>query len=317
MADDASRFYESLGPMPTRNADGSLSATPIPHTVDQMYEGIYAPPAPVYGQLINNIRATVPINNQTGMPYAPLSAPGAGMTRAQQDAMRALGPQTPWRPGNEVFVPSSGQPFGNGPQAGYVPPGSYRLLPNSGMPSAARDNPAVAAIGAAAKPRYTATYKPTPYLSKTPFPSATPGGLSFRDKFGNAVRTGALLQTVPLPRGVTRQQMVSGGAVSPVAQALAQAMTPPAPPRTAISTNGYVYAMPAGGGTPVRVGTTRPVGMTPAQQYAIAAAPANNPSAGYTPSSSGVSGDYFEWARSGGGDGGYGGSSGGSGGSLV
>ena len=268
---DVSRFYDALGPMPTRNADGSLSATPIPQTVDQMYEGIYARPSPGYGQLIQNVEA----QNLTtrSVPTYPVNA-----SNWDNPAGIETGARQPIQPPREVWVPSTGVPLGNGPwEMGYVPGGAYRLVP---------DTPAAAATQTAAK---APAYIGRPHMATYTRPFSAPAGLTAADKAANAARAAALLQSVPLPRGVTRQQLVQGNAriapqtALPTASAVAQALARPAAPAPGTvrqGTNGYIYTADGRGGW-VQTGRVN-AGLTPAQQYSQANSGASRPAGGST-----------------------------------
>lgn len=123
------------------------------------------------------------------------------------------------------------------------------------------------------------------------FGSATLGGLSFNAKFGNAYRTAALHQQVGLaPQQTANPQVAAAMAARPASAVPAGTVQSAA--------NGYIYTAD-GRGNWVQTGKVNPA-LTPSQQYAAAAASAHDPNAGYTPSSSGVSGDYFSTIRSGG-----------------
>lgn len=152
MADPWLDYYSGAMAPPTRTPDGRLVPTPTAPqmTVEQMYEGIYPPAS---SGLTTRQVQTVAVDPFTGNPINATSqgnmpATTNALSQQQQQIMRDPMRAAP----NEVMTPGGVSPqFGY--QAGKEFGPQYRLLPNEGLPSAARD--AVAAIDGAV-PRYEA-----------------------------------------------------------------------------------------------------------------------------------------------------------------
>lgn len=259
---DVSRFYEGILPAAPGPAPG-----PVVTDWNDFYTSVGIPASP---DLTTRTVQTVPVNGSNW-------ANPAGTYVAKPHMAQQLPPT------NETYVPSSGVPFGNGPQAGYVPPGSYRLTPNPGLPSAARDSAAVAAIGKTA-PSYIGQNHPA--LTLPQMASATPGGLPFATKYENALRTAALLRQVGLTDAT--------GKPRPRAT---QEVTAQMKPRGLLD---MLMGGKDGGWQKPGLLNLLMNGQTAMQMRPAPTRPESGyGSLGYTPSSSGQSNDYFTNARNG------------------
>lgn len=205
---------------------------------DDFYTGAMTPPKQVPGGL-----AVTAVDPFTGQPIrsgssaiAPVSNPV--ITDQMGVPVGTIGQ----RRNPDAFVPSSGEPFGNGTQMGFVPPGSMRLLPETSNPAVTAA--IMAASGQGAREPWGPNWYNMPSLASARSGPLTDSSVldangnpgTVRAKYGNPAVAGAL---------AARQPIV----------------------QTMRGTNGYIYARNPNGGWD-KIGADPSLGRTPSEQYA-------------------------------------------------
>jgi hypothetical protein len=204
------------------------------------YGAVGIPPA-----LTTRSVSTVPVSSSTGYPVST-SAPGAGLSAAQLQAMRNPGTSTS---GTQYF-PNDGSYGYNATSGAYEPrtAGNAYSAGGTGLPPnwnfSTRPGTAAGAAAAVAKPGFN--------WPQFPFGQGGGGmGLSFGDKFSNAIAIGAMKAGVPGhggPRPFGRNNItVRGGRPDPGRYHQYPPSVPPPMSSLRAGTNGYIYqAMPDG-----------------------------------------------------------------------
>lgn len=256
MADWVTDFYNEVmgtGPVATPGMDGMS-----PQYVSDFYNAVGTPdpPHPVTKRVVQSVR----INPFTGQPYGAAPAQSAPSTVAE-----ALQPPVAEPDGFTVHDKDQSRMEVTDPRLFFA-----------GEPAAAPQTPAVEAAA-----RLASVPLPRPRPDGIMVPrGADPGmgGLT-----GNMRMSPMIPAQVP-PPGMAPTQWagenitVRGGNRQPVMRA-------PVPATRRAASNGYIYEGDGRGGY-VRVGTNRPAGVTPQQDYdrRAAAARASSPDNGGNPS---------------------------------